>query len=159
MEGGADQLSVGRRTVSAEKSPRIAHKCTQIPGPAKTRRRQITENLRVIGRGGQIRTGDPLRPRQSRNSYVVVFSVRSLAKFAEKADHSALSAHKLHTSSARGLGRRCPRVLGHSSIRTTQDIYARISHGQDDEAAKKWDEFQQRNQPAASTAPPKGQVQ
>jgi integrase len=28
--------------------------------------------------------------------------------------------------------------LGHGSIRTTQDIYSHMIHGQDDEAAKKW---------------------
>jgi integrase len=32
--------------------------------------------------------------------------------------------------------------LGHASIRTTQDIYSHMIHGQDDEAAKKWEEFQ-----------------
>jgi integrase len=32
--------------------------------------------------------------------------------------------------------------LGHGSIRTTQEIYSHMIHGQDDEAAKKWEEFQ-----------------
>jgi len=41
--------------------------------------------------------------------------------------------------------------IGHSSIRTTQDIYAHMIHGQDDEAAKKWEEFQQRNAPEKRT--------
>ena len=35
---------------------------------------------------------------------------------------------------------------GHGSIRTTQEIYSHMIHGQDDEAARKWEEFQ--NQPA-----------
>lgn len=35
--------------------------------------------------------------------------------------------------------------LGHGSIRTTQEIYSHMIHGQDDEAARKWEEFQ--NQP------------
>ena len=35
--------------------------------------------------------------------------------------------------------------LGHGSIRTTQKIYSHMIHGQDDEAAKKWEKFQ--NQP------------
>jgi integrase len=49
--------------------------------------------------------------------------------------------------------------LGHSSIRTTQDIYAHMIHGQDDEAAERWDEYQKRNQPSAGIPPQKGQVQ
>lgn len=35
--------------------------------------------------------------------------------------------------------------LGHSSVRTTADIYAHAIHGQDDEAVRKWEEYQERN--------------
>jgi len=35
--------------------------------------------------------------------------------------------------------------LGHSSVRVTADIYSHAIHGQDDEAARKWEEFQGRN--------------
>jgi integrase len=38
--------------------------------------------------------------------------------------------------------------LGHSSIRTTQEIYAHMIHGQDDEAADRWDDYHKRNSPA-----------
>ncbi len=38
--------------------------------------------------------------------------------------------------------------LGHSSVRTTADIYAHAIHGQDDEAIQKWEEYQERNRPA-----------
>ena len=61
------------------------------------------------------------------------------------------SLHSLrhtHTSHLLANGVPLPVVsarLGHNSIRTTQEIYAHMIHGQDDEAAKKWDEFQQRN--------------
>lgn len=34
--------------------------------------------------------------------------------------------------------------LGHSSIRTTVDVYAHALRGQDDDAARRWDEFQRR---------------
>jgi hypothetical protein len=37
--------------------------------------------------------------------------------------------------------------LEHFSVRTTSDIYAHTMHGQDDEAVKKWEEYQQRNRP------------
>jgi integrase len=35
--------------------------------------------------------------------------------------------------------------LGHSSVRTTQEIYAHMITGQDEEAARKYEEYQQRN--------------
>ena len=35
--------------------------------------------------------------------------------------------------------------LGHSSVRTTQEIYAHMITGQDEEAARKWEEYQERN--------------
>ena len=35
--------------------------------------------------------------------------------------------------------------LGHSSVRTTADIYSHAIHGQDDEAVLKWEEYQARN--------------
>jgi integrase len=34
--------------------------------------------------------------------------------------------------------------LGHSSVRTTAEVYAHAIQGQDDEAALRWDEFQRR---------------
>ena len=54
MEGGADQLSVGRRTVCSEEFSRTAHKCTQISGPIKKRTPQTTEKSSSYGRGGAI---------------------------------------------------------------------------------------------------------
>jgi hypothetical protein len=39
--------------------------------------------------------------------------------------------------------------LGHGSIRTTQEIYSHMIHGQDDEAARRWEEFQ--NQPTGGS--------
>jgi integrase len=32
--------------------------------------------------------------------------------------------------------------LGHSSVRTTADVYTHALRGQDDDAARRWDEFQ-----------------
>jgi integrase len=37
--------------------------------------------------------------------------------------------------------------LGHSSIRTTADVYTHVLRGQDDDAARRWDEFQRRGTP------------
>jgi len=37
--------------------------------------------------------------------------------------------------------------LGHSSVRVTAGIYAHMIHGQDDEAALRWDKFRERSTP------------
>ena len=53
-----------------------------------------------------------------------------------------------HTSVLIAAGVPLPAVsarLGHSSVRTTQEIYAHMITGQDQEAALKWEEFQRRN--------------
>ena len=89
--------------VEASGNPKTPQFATGALGAPKANSTNKSVTYVWSGRGDL--NARPLRPRQSRNSYVVVFSVRSLAKFAEKADHSALSAHKLHTSSTRGLGR------------------------------------------------------
>jgi len=45
--------------------------------------------------------------------------------------------------------------LGHSSVRTTADVYTHALRGQDDDASRRWDEFQRRG--AATSAPTKVQ--
>ena len=45
--------------------------------------------------------------------------------------------------------------LGHSSIGTTAEIYAHAIHGSDDEAVRKWEEYQQRNRPRTRSSPPR----
>jgi integrase len=42
--------------------------------------------------------------------------------------------------------------LGHSSIRTTMEIYAHMIHGQDDAAAGKLEEYRKRNSAEKRTA-------
>ena len=41
---------------------------------------------------------------------------------------------------------------GHSSMRTTQEIYAHMITGQDEEAAQKWEEYQRRNRTTSQPA-------
>ncbi|SPE39602.1 putative Integrase family protein [Candidatus Sulfopaludibacter sp. SbA3] len=40
------------------------------------------------------------------------------------------------------------RRLGHSSVRVTADIYSHAIHGQDDEAVRRWEEYQRQHRPA-----------
>jgi integrase len=59
--------------------------------------------------------------------------------------------HPVATHISRNVWRHLPVVsarLGHSSIRTTAEIYSHAIHGQDDEATRKWEEYQQRNRQA-----------
>jgi len=98
--------------------------------------------------------GSPLKPDSISASVSLLF--RNLHFPKGTSLHSLRHTHTSHlladgvdiaTISAR---------LGHSSIRTTQEIYAHMIHGKDDEAAAKWDEYQKRNTPAR---PEKEQVQ
>ena len=41
--------------------------------------------------------------------------------------------------------------LGHTSIRTTLDIYGHMIHGQDEEAVPKWEQYQLQNRASLST--------
>ena len=41
--------------------------------------------------------------------------------------------------------------LGHSSVRVTADIYSHAIHGQDDETARRWEEYHQHNRPSPPT--------
>jgi integrase len=55
-----------------------------------------------------------------------------------------------HTSVLLAEGVPLPAVAGrpgHSSVRTTQKIYGHTIHGQDEEAARKWEAYQRRNRP------------
>jgi len=50
------------------------------------------------------------------------------------------------------------RRLGHSSGRVTADIYSHAIHGKDDEAVKRWEEYQKQNRPMGPETG-KGKVQ
>src|SRR5260370_6173866 len=51
-------------------------------------------------------------------------------------NHSAKVATSFHHATGGTSAR-----LGHGSIRTTQEICSHMIHGQDDEAARRWEEF------------------
>jgi integrase len=84
--------------------------------------------------------GTPLRPDSISAAVSLLFRRLKLPK--------GTSLHSLrHTHTSHLLASGVPLTavsarLGHASIRTTQEIYAHMIHGQDDEAAQKWEEFQ-----------------
>jgi integrase len=101
--------------------------------------------------------GTPLKPDSVSASVSLLFRRLKLPKGS-----SLHSLRHTHTSHLLADGVPLPVVsarLGHSSVRTTQEIYSHMIHGQDDEAAQRWEEYQKRNQPGAGAPPQKGQVQ
>ena len=103
--------------------------------------------------------GSPLRPDSISASVSALFKRLGIPKPKGAALH--LLRHS-HTSILLAEGVPLPAVsarLGHSSIRTTQEVYAHMITGQDQDAAAKYDEYQRRNRPVASEAPQNGQVQ
>ena len=89
--------------------------------------------------------GTPLKP-DSISAYVsALFKQPKIPKPKGAALH--LLRHT-HTSVLLAEGVPLPAVsarLGHSSVRTTQEIYAHMITGQDEEAARKWEEYQKRS--------------
>jgi integrase len=89
--------------------------------------------------------GTPLRPNSVSSAVSLLFRRLGLPKGASL--HSLRHSHGSHLL-ANGVP--LPVVserLGHSSVRTTAEVYAHAIHGQDDEAALRWDEFQRRSTP------------
>jgi integrase len=86
--------------------------------------------------------GTPLRPDSVSSVVSLLFRRLALPKGASL--HSLRHSHGSHLL-ANGVP--LPAVserLGHSSVRTTAEVYAHAIRGQDDEAALRWDEFQRR---------------
>ena len=103
--------------------------------------------------------GSPLKPDSISATVSALFKRLKIPKPKGAALH--LLRHT-HTSILLAEGVPLPAVsarLGHSSVRTTQEIYAHMITGQDEEAARKWEEYQKRNRQAAGEPQQKAQVQ
>jgi integrase len=86
--------------------------------------------------------GTPLRPNSISSVVSLLFRRLGLPKGASL--HSLRHSHGSHLVAD---GVPLPVVaerLGHSSVRTTADVYTHALRGQDDDAARRWDEFQRR---------------
>ena len=89
--------------------------------------------------------GTPLQPDSASAAVSLLFRRLKLPKGA-----SLHSLRHTHTSHLLAEGVPLPVVsarLGHSSVRVTAETYSHMIHGQDDEAARRWDEFQRHNLP------------
>lgn len=87
--------------------------------------------------------GTPLRPDSVSSAVSALFRRLKLPKGASL--HSLRHSHASHLLATGVPLPAVSRRLHHSSVRVTADIYSHAIHGQDDEAARKWDEYQQRN--------------
>lgn len=97
--------------------------------------------------------GSPLKPDSISATVSALFKRLKIPKPKGAALHLLRHTHGSHML-ANGVP--LPVVsqrLGHSSVRTTADIYAHAIHGQDDEAVQRWEEYQEQNRVA------KGDVQ
>jgi integrase len=89
--------------------------------------------------------GSPLRPDS------ISATVSALFKRLKIPKPKGSSLHLLrHTMASQMLDGGVPlpvvsQRLGHSSVRVTADIYSHAIHGQDDEAVRRWEEYQKRN--------------
>jgi integrase len=91
--------------------------------------------------------GTPLKPNSISATVSAMFKRLKIPKPKGAALHLLRHSHGSHLL-ANGVP--LPVVsqrLGHSSVRTTADIYSHVIHGQDDEAVQKWEEYQERNRP------------
>ncbi|MGD0497573.1 MAG: tyrosine-type recombinase/integrase [Bryobacteraceae bacterium] len=104
--------------------------------------------------------GTPLRPDSVSATVSALFKRLKIAKPKGAALHLLRHSHGSHML-AQGVP--LPAVsarLGHSSVRVTADVYAHAIHGQDDEAVRKWEEYQRQSRATAAIEPQhKGQVQ
>jgi integrase len=99
--------------------------------------------------------GTPFKPDSISAAVSLLFLRLKLPKGA-----SLHSLRHTHTSHLLASGVPLPAVsarLGHGSIRTTQEIYSHMIHGQDDLAAEAWEKFQ--NQETILESRQGGQVQ
>lgn len=90
-----------------------------------------------------------LKPDSISASVSLIFKRMKIPK--PKGDALHLLRHS-HTSVLLASGVPLPAVsarLGHSDPQTTLRIYGHMITGQDQEAARKWEEYQRRNRPAA----------
>ena len=89
--------------------------------------------------------GTPLKPDSVSASVSLLFRKLKLPKGT-----SLHSLRHTHASELLDIGVSLPVVsarLGHSSVRVTADTYSHAIHGQDDEAARRWEEYHARNRP------------
>jgi integrase len=92
--------------------------------------------------------GTPLKPDSISATVSLLFRRLKLPKGANL--HSLRHTHTSHLLDSGVPLTAVSARLGHGSIRTTQEIYSHMIHGQDDEAAKKWEEFQNQSTVGAS---------
>ena len=94
--------------------------------------------------------GNPLKPDSLSGTIRDLFARLGIPKPKGSSLHLLRHTHVSHLLAS---GVPVPAIsarLGHSSIRTTLDIYGHMIHGQDEEAVRKWEQYQQQNRAASA---------
>jgi integrase len=89
--------------------------------------------------------GTPLKPDSVSSSVSLLCRRLKLPKGVSL--HTLRHSHGSHLLAAGMEITAVSERLGHSSVRVTADVYSHAIRGRDDEAARKWEEFQGRNLP------------
>ena len=93
--------------------------------------------------------GTPLRPDSVSSSVSALCWRLKLPKGVSL--HTLRHSHGSHLLAAGMEITAVSERLGHSSVRVTADVYSHAICGRDDEAARRWEEFQGRNLPEKRT--------
>jgi integrase len=92
--------------------------------------------------------GTPLKPDSLSSTIGELFSRLGIPKPKGSSLHLLRHTHVSHLLASDVPVPAVAARLGHSSIRTTLDIYGHMIHGQDEEAVRKWEQYQRENRAA-----------
>ena len=89
--------------------------------------------------------GSPIKPDSLSGTIREAFERLKIPKPKGSSLHLLRHTHASHLLAAGAPVAAVSARLGHSSIRTTLDIYGHMIHGQDEEAVRKWENYQEQN--------------
>jgi len=89
--------------------------------------------------------GTPIKPDSLSGTIREIFERLGIPKPKGSSLHLLRHTHASHMLASGAPVAAVSARLGHSSIRTTLDIYGHMIHGQDEEAVRKWEHYQQEN--------------
>jgi len=95
--------------------------------------------------------GTPIKPDSLSGTIREIFKRLGIPKPKGSSLHLLRHTHSSHLLASGVPVAAVSARLGHSSIRTTLDIYGHMIHGQDEEAVRKWEQYQRENRVTSQT--------
>ena len=89
--------------------------------------------------------GTPIKPDSLSSTIRETFARLRIPKPKGSSLHLLRHTHASHLLASGAPVAAVSARLGHTSIRTTLDIYGHMIHGQDEEAVRKWEQYQRQN--------------